>query len=575
MSKQLSVSIGQYSTKGQKPVNQDFHGAVVPDEPQRTSKGLAVALADGISTSKVSQCASETVVTSFLSDYFCTPESWSVKTSAYRVIKSANSWLHAQTQNSPYRWDKEKGYVCTLAALILKSNTAHFFHCGDSRIYRVEGDNLEQLTEDHRHVLDSQSSYLTRAIGIHNHVDVDYQSQPLNVGDTFILATDGVYEFLNPKVLAKAVSAIDTADTGRFDALAKELVEQALSAGSDDNLTLQIVRVESLPDKHVNELQIQAGNLPPAPMLAPRMEFDGYTILRELYIGSRSHVFLAEDLSTQQRVVIKTPSLELRTNTDVLESFLMEDWIARRIDNAHVLKAHRANREQKYLYSVTEYIEGQTLTQWMRDNPRPSIDVVRDIIGQVARGLQAFHRQEMVHQDLRPNNIMIDAQGVVKIIDFGSTYVAGIAETNNRDMRILGTAQFTAPEYYLGEQGGARSDIFSLALIAYKMLSGDLPYGIAVSKTRSKRDQFKLRYKSLNLDENRVPDWVDYAIGKAAHIDPNKRYQEVAEFVYELGKPSVDYLAKTKPPLIERDPLKFWQGLSLILFCVVIYQSLN
>ncbi len=575
MSKQLSVLIGQYSSKGCKDLNQDFYGAVVPKKAQLNTKGVALALADGISTSSVSQVAAETAVTSFLSDYFCTPESWSVKTSAHRVIQSANSWLHSQTRNSPYRWNKEKGYICTFAALILKSNTAHVLHCGDSRIYRMEGGSLAQLTQDHRHTLDSQTSYLTRAMGMDARVDVDYRSLAITEGDTFILATDGVYEFLEDKALAKALTNIDATDNAGFDALAKELVEQAIERGSDDNLTLQIVRICSLPDKQATEFHEQASILPAAPTLEPRAEMDGFRILREIYISSRSHVFLAEDLETAERLVIKTPSVEAKANAESLESFLLEDWIARRLNNAHVLKAYKRERAPRYLYTLTEYVEGQTLAQWMADNPNPSLELVRDIIGQIAKGLQAFHRHEMVHQDLRPNNIMIDVHGTVKIIDFGSTYVAGIAETSSRHMQILGTAQFTAPEYFLGVQGDARADIFSLAVIAYQMLSADIPYGVALAKTRNKREQFKLTYKSLNRDKPRVPDWVDYALSKALHLDPNKRYQEVSEFVYEFGKPSPDFLSKTRPPLMERDPVRFWQAVSLLLLCLLVYQSMN
>ncbi|HXH86174.1 MAG TPA: protein kinase family protein, partial [Nitrospira sp.] len=107
---------------------------------------------------------------------------------------------------------------------------------------------------------------------------------------------------------------------------------------------------------------------------------------------------------------------------------MMEEWVARRINSAHVLSHRTQSRRRNYLYVVTEFIEGQTLTQWMIDNPKPGLETVRDIIEQIASGLQAFHRMEMLHQDLRPDNIMIDATGTAKIIDFGSTRIAGIAD---------------------------------------------------------------------------------------------------------------------------------------------------
>src|SRR4051812_14069958 len=183
MSGELRISIGQHSDKGRKDANQDFHGVLVPKEPLLGTKGIAVVLADGISSSDVSHIASESAVKSFLTDYYCTPESWSVKTSAQRVLAAANSWLHAQTRRSRYSYDQDKGYVCTLSAMVIKSTTAHIFHIGDCRVYRVAGTALEQLTEDHRIIVSSEQNYLGRALGINPQLEIDYRSLPVEQGD--------------------------------------------------------------------------------------------------------------------------------------------------------------------------------------------------------------------------------------------------------------------------------------------------------------------------------------------------------------------------------------------------------
>ncbi|MDP3330958.1 MAG: protein phosphatase 2C domain-containing protein, partial [Methylococcales bacterium] len=150
MSSQLTITIGQHSDKGRKKINQDFHGVCIPKEPLLSSKGIAIALADGISSSHVSHIASEAAVSSYLDDYYCTSEAWSVKKSAQRVLIATNSWLYSQTRQSQFRFDKDKGYVCTFSAMVIKSTTAYIFHVGDSRIYRLQGHGLEQLTNDHR-----------------------------------------------------------------------------------------------------------------------------------------------------------------------------------------------------------------------------------------------------------------------------------------------------------------------------------------------------------------------------------------------------------------------------------------
>src|SRR5438874_9447728 len=203
---ELQISIGQHSDKGRKQTNQDFHGALIPGEPLLSLKGIAIVLADGISSSNVSHIASESAVKSFLTDYYCTSESWSVKTSAQRVLAATNSWLHSQTRRSQYSYDRDRGYVCTLSAMVIKSTTAHIFHVGDSRIYRVSGNTLEQLTNDHRVVISSEESYLGRALGVNPQIEIDYQMLRVEEGDVFVLATDGVYEHLNARRIAKAVN---------------------------------------------------------------------------------------------------------------------------------------------------------------------------------------------------------------------------------------------------------------------------------------------------------------------------------------------------------------------------------
>src|ERR1700716_1188877 len=191
MPRELQISIGQHSDKGRKATNQDFHGALIPGEPLLSLKGIAIVLADGISSSSVSRVASESAVKGFLTDYYCTSESWSVRTSAQRVLEATNSWLHAQTRRSQYSYDRDKGYVCTLSAMVIKSTTAHIFHIGDSRIYRVVGNALEQINDDHPVVVSAEQSYLSRALGINPQIEIDYQALQLEKGDVFLLATDG------------------------------------------------------------------------------------------------------------------------------------------------------------------------------------------------------------------------------------------------------------------------------------------------------------------------------------------------------------------------------------------------
>ncbi|WP_276678504.1 bifunctional protein-serine/threonine kinase/phosphatase [Thalassolituus oleivorans] len=574
MERCLKVTVGQCSDKGIKDLNQDFHGVAIPQEPQLSSKGIVIALADGISSSTVSQIASAAAINGFLSDYYCTSETWSVKQSAQRVLYATNSWLHSQTRQSQYRYDKDKGYVCTFSCLIIKSNTAHVFHVGDTRVYRLHDTSMEQLTNDHRLWISEDKSYLSRALGIDQQLDIDYQSFAVSTGEIYILATDGVHEFVSANDIIASIKQ----SGDNLDLAAQTIVDKALANKSDDNLTIQILRIDDLPDQGLNEVQLQITDLPFPPELDARMEFDGYEIIRGLHSTSRSHVFLAKDIESDQRVILKIPSIDLRNDPAYLERFLMEEWIAKRIDSAHVLKPIANARQRQFLYVAMEFIEGKNLAQWMRDNPKPNLDDVRDIVEQIAKGLRAFHRLEMLHQDLKPDNIMIDQSGTVKIIDFGATLVAGLEEMESAidQPLILGTAQYSAPEYFLGENGSIYSDQFSLGVITYQMLTGKLPYGSNIAKARSKTAQNKLKYQSLISDDCEIPAWIDDAIRKAVQVNPYKRYEDLSEFVYDLRHPSKTFLTKTKPPLLERNPVVFWQSVSIILLIAVfilLYQN--
>jgi serine/threonine protein phosphatase PrpC len=568
MARDLKISIGQHSDKGRKESNQDFHGAMIPNQPSLGSKGIAVALADGISSSRVSRVASESAVKGFLTDYYCTSDAWSVKTSAQRVIDATNSWLHSQTRRGPDAYDADRGYVCTLNVVVLKARTAHIFHIGDSRLYRVADGALEQLTDDHRVVLSSNQIYLGRALGMAPQVEIDYRSVDLEEGDVFLQATDGVCEHLDARTVANALAAhgVD------LDSAAKAIVAAAYERGSSDNLTVQLIQVDTLPEGDAGESLGLGADLPLPPLLEARQVFDGYRVIRQIHGGSRSHAYLATDAGTNEVVVLKIPSIDLRADPANLKPFLMEEWIARRVNSAHVLRPHQQTRRRNFLYVVTEFVDGQTLAQWMIDNPTPDVETVRGIVEQIARGLRAFHRMEMLHQDLRPENVMIDKTGTVKIIDFGAVKVAGIAETErsaDRD-RIKGAVQYTAPEYFLGEGGTPQSDLFSLGVITYQMLTGRLPYGAHMAAARTRSQQRSVAYVSSLDNDREIPAWIDGTLRKAVHPDPRKRYEELSEFIYDLRHPNEAFLRASTGPLIERNPLLFWKGLSFVLACAVL-----
>ena len=568
MPTQLKVTAGQFSTEGRKDSNQDFHKICIPEEPLLSAKGVCIALADGISSSSVSRNASESAVKAFIEDYYCTSEAWSTRTCGERILTAANSWLYSQTRRSQFRYDMDQGYVCTFTGMIIRSSAAHIFHAGDARVYALESGALRQLTEDHRLRLGEETVYLSRALGASPHIEFDYQAIAIEAGSLFVLATDGVYEHVTEEAMLLALQECGP----DLDAAAQRIVATAYEGGSPDNLTVQLVRVDEVPSRVTSEVIQTLLELPFPPSLQPNSVVDHYRVVRQIHASHRSYVYLAVDEDSGEQVALKVPAVEMQEDAAYLERFMMEEWIARRIHSAHVLHAPSQRGKRNFAYMVTEYIEGQTLAQWMRDHPKAGVEEVRRIVEQIAKGLQAFHRQDVLHQDLRPENVLVDGNGTAKIIDFGSVRVAGVAEARMGldQPNLLGTAQYTAPEYFLGEQGTACSDIFSLGVICYQMLSGALPYGAQVPKTKTRAAQARLVYTSVLSEDREIPAWLDDALRRAVHPNPDKRYHELSEFIYDLRHPNRAFLARSRPPLLERDPIAFWKGVSLLLAILVI-----
>ncbi|RCW75850.1 bifunctional protein-serine/threonine kinase/phosphatase [Pseudorhodoferax soli] len=559
----LEVTLGQHSLAGDKGLNQDFHGAVVPTGSALYFKGIAVALADGIGSSPVSQVASAAAVRGFLDDYYATSEAWSVRRAAQRVLGATNAWLHAQNQRGDARFDKDRGYCCTFSALVLKGRELHVLHVGDTRIYRVHAQALEQLTEDHRVHLGADRSYLGRALGATAHVEIDHHCLEAEAGALYLLASDGAYERLD----AAAVHAALARWPDDFDAAARSLAETARARGSTDDATVQLLRIDTLPPHEAQPWQAQRAQLRLPPPLAPRMAFEGCTLVRELHASARSQVFLALDHQTGQHLVLKVPSVELREDPDALDRFLLEEWVARRVRSPHVLQAWASERAREHLFVAMAYVEGQTLAQWMTDHPRPDLDSVRGLVAQLAKGLQALHGKEMLHQDLRPENVMVDRSGTVKIIDLGSAHVAGLAEAApaHQATRIVGSLQYTAPEYFVGGQPTAAADLFALAVLTYQMLSGQLPYGLQVTQLRQPADLKRLRYVPLRHHRPELPAWLDAVLLKALQPEPARRQEAVSEFVHDLHRPGGALLQARALPLVERDPVLFWKVCTVLL----------
>ena len=575
MGADLTITFGGFTSAGVKAENQDAFALWQPTSGAVRYKGIGFCVADGVSCSDHAQQASGTSVTHFLNDYYSTPDSWDVKTAAGRVLSALNAWLYHHGQQASAR---HNSLVTTFSGAILKASTLHLFHVGDSRVFRLRQGRLEVLTRDHTHRAGNRD-LLSRALGMDVRVEVDYFTEEIQPGDLFLLSSDGLHGFLDNRYLTQALMALGEAELHQrdFEKAAEHLVEAAQNKGSDDNLTALLVRVDQVPKADLNETHRELTSRVIPPVLAVGQKIDHYEVEQVLFSGTRSHLYKVLNLRNQRHYALKAPSPNFEDDMVYLEGFIREQWIGSRIDHPHVMHVEPPLAGGHFLYHVCELIEGQSLRQWMDDHPQPELGEVREWTRQIIAGLRALQRMGMVHRDIKPENVMITRKGQVKLIDFGTVQVKGLAELPSaleEDLPV-GSVNYIAPEYVIDRVADSRSDLFGLAVMVYEMLTGEQPYRMEKVYRRGARSWTEWKYHPLSDRRKDIPRWVDLAIEKGCHPNVNQRHQGYSEFWQDLSAPSNELLsAYQQRPLLARAGLEFWQSAALIFALLALMEGL-
>lgn len=567
----LTVKCAQLSQAGVKAINEDSIGIRVPDGGALIHKGILAVIADGVSTAEAGREASQACVQNLLYDYFCTPDTWTVSKSVYTVLQALNRWLYSQGQHFNAA---EKGYITTLSVLILKNTSLYIFHIGDSRIYRIRNKQIEQLTHDHTRQT-GKVKYLARAMGLDTKIEIDCHQELLKRGDIYILSSDGLHDFYPEKYWPDIIAA-----SNNLDEACQRLQEQALKAGSNDNISCQIIEVEHLGNTSEEEFFKNLSKLAFPPLLKNQQTIDGLRVLSTLYESSRSQLYVVEDSENGQRYVMKTPSPNFVDDAAYIERFIMESWLGRRFRNNKLVKVIQREKANSYLYYLMEFVEGVSLEEWMKKNAPCSPNQAMRIIRQIALGLRYLHRQQVIHQDLKPSNILIDSNEQIKLVDYGSCYMPSIKELPKTLMSNtgLGTASYSAPECHLGKKIDSRSDQFSLAIILYELLTATLPYKGKLESLSKEADLKNFTYIPASSKNAYLPSWFDACLEKALALEPDKRYGDIDEFIYQLENGGQVKQKIERLPLIAKNPLRFWKQLAfiealLILgLCVLYFQ---
>lgn len=558
----LKASMGGCSRKGSKERNDDAIAGHIPTSSYEMHvKGVVGCIADGISTGRNSDVAARTSVIQFAQDYYATPESWRIQDCAARLLTALNSWLYSQNATGMPESD---GKVTTFTALVLRSNTAHIIHIGDTRCMLLRDGELQTLTEDHNASFMGTGETLSRALGAEPHVRADYVQERIQPGDVFLLTSDGVHGFLSPTQIQTLLDRpLKTQD--ELENASRALCDAATEAGSDDNLSALLIHVEEIPSETLTEAhqRLTAQTIPP--VMKPGNRIDGYVVQEVLHSSTRSHAYRVRRTTDDEICVLKAPSKNFADSIQYLEGFMLEQWVGRRIDNPQIMKIHD-HEDSRFLYYIAEWVQGETLRQWMDRCPRPALDDILPILSSLITATRTFHRLGMVHRDLKPENVILAPDGAVKIIDFGSVQVTGFSDlpTANENIVPEGSLNYIAPEVLTGGAATNLSDLFSIGAMVYEMLAGEVPFALE-DRVDLPSTAFDWTLRPLKTYRPDLPESTGTALARVLSYDPDKRPEVMTEFLRSLQDSTSRRVSGDQwVPLIQRGSTDFWRGWALV-----------
>jgi serine/threonine protein phosphatase PrpC len=547
----LRVQVGTATDPGSRDRNEDFAACLLP-APNRSS--LVAALADGVGGAKGGRVAAETAVRLFLDAQDQLSPLKGIKTNAVTALTSVNRWVHIQGHTDPTL----SRMACTFTALILSGRHMHVLHVGDSRLYRLRAGTLTRLTTDHVPPRSAMRNMLTRALGAEPDIRIDYDQESVRTHDRFLLCSDGVHGGLSDAALRDALDRRDAPE-----ATAQHLVDAALQSRIGDNATALVVDVINLPQADQFDLQAAADALPIIPAPRSGITIDGYTLGTMLSDGRYSRVFRAT--GTSGPVIIKFPKPATGAEPVLRLAFLREAWIAARLRSPWIAEVIESPRSA--LYTVMPFYEGETLEQRLLRRPPVSRTEGTAIAGKLAKAVAALHRAGVIHRDIKPDNVILQPHGGLKLIDLGVARLPNIADFPASS--VPGTPSYMAPEMIAGHLGDEKSDIFALGVTLFRMFTGAYPYGEIEPFSHPTFTRPPASIAKLRPD---LPAWLDQVLLRLIAVRPDDRFDDALECVFALehGELHAAPGVPRRRPLIERNPLRFWQTVSAILALLVL-----
>ncbi|MCQ4256575.1 bifunctional protein-serine/threonine kinase/phosphatase [Stutzerimonas stutzeri] len=539
----LQLSFGEATATGPREENQDALRIVTPTPGLAASKGSLFAIADGVSQCADGGLAARATLQALATDYYATPETWTVAQSLDRLLVAHNRWLQANGGGQPL--------LTTLTALVLRGRRFTLAHVGDGRAYRWFDGELQRLSEDHVWEQPNMQHVLKRAMGLDQHLVVDYLDGELRLGECFVLLSDGVWASITEGDIQNVLRAEPD-----LSSAAKTLVNLAHQTGSQDNASALLLRVEELPPAALADSLAQLADWPLPPRLRNGQVFEGWTIEALLAESRQSLVYRVSDQQGQPWL-LKTLPPSRADEPDAGPALLQEEWFLRRVAGRHFPETHGLSQRQHLYYVQREY-SGQTLAQQFSQHGPLELADWLHLAPRLIRALGMLHRRNILHRDIKPENLHQAGDGELRLLDFGLAYCPGLS--TDKPHTLPGTPSYIAPEAFAGEPPSREQDLYAAGVTLYYLLTGHYPYGEveAFQRPRFGTPVSASRYRPD------LPQWLDEMLKRAIAADPAQRFETAEEWLLTLEQGERLSAGTTHRPLLEREPLKVWRGLALL-----------
>lgn len=569
----FDIEVGQATHRGPREGLEDFAAAARP-APHEEAWGVIAAIADGVSSGGLGLEAAQTSVLGLVSDYYATPATWDTTVALDRVIAAQNAWLADHNRRRQgIRSDTGGGMAAmtTLTALVLRGHGFTLGHVGDSRAYLIRAGECTQLTQDHTlGPLEFQNG-LTRAVGLDDGVRVDYIEGDLQIGDTFVLTTDGVHGVLK----AKQLRAL--AEQGTAQEASDALVSKAVNGGGRDNATALVIRIKGLAASLLEDAERRGRLLPVPPKLKEGDVLDGLRVQADVFNNGVHRLYRVLDERTGQLMALKTLHEARASDPEERAMLAHEAWLGARVTDRDArgwVKVFEPQQPTAF-YTLFEWHAGTTLGAMLASKQHFSVHDIIEGATTVARSLGRLHQHGVIHRDIKPDNVQLGDDGLWRVLDLGVA-LSGKEPQALRELHA-GTPSYMNPEQWSAvpseSMANPQSDLFALGVTLYQWLTaGRLPYGDIEPYQTGRYRRDPVAPSRIRPD---VPIWLDHIVLKAVARDKKMRFETAEELLLALERGASRPLsAPHATPLMARDPVVLWQialGVSILFNLLLIY----